>query len=88
MPVAWCLANPKLGERDVAEVLLDRAARQRIEATIDALKDQLSLEQHGAHTVQGVWIRVAQRLLASAASVWFNWQLNAAVKRSIVAYDH
>jgi hypothetical protein len=30
MPVAWCLANPKLGERDVAAVLLDRAARQRV----------------------------------------------------------
>jgi hypothetical protein len=28
MPVAWCLANPKLGERQAAEVLLDRAARQ------------------------------------------------------------
>jgi hypothetical protein len=35
-----------------------------------------------------VWIRVAQRLLASAAGVWCNWQLNAAVKRSLVAYDH
>jgi hypothetical protein len=139
MPVAWCLANPTTGEREVAEGLLDRAARQQvlrpgmvvladkglagrafaqlvaeldamlvrpdradepdrfgdlggvrqwIEAIIDTLKDQLSLEQHGAHTIQGVWIRVAQRLLALAASVWFNWQLNATVKRSLVAYDH
>jgi hypothetical protein len=30
MPVAWCLANPKLGERQAAEVLLDRAARQGV----------------------------------------------------------
>jgi hypothetical protein len=52
------------------------------------LKDQLSLERLGAHTVQGVWIRVAQRLLALATGVWFNWQLNAPVKRSLVAYDH
>jgi hypothetical protein len=139
LPTAWCLANPKLGEREVAEGLLDRAARQRIlrpgmviladkglagrafeqvvaalgarlvrpdradeparfgtlggvrqwiEAVIDALKDQLSLEGHGARTVQGVWVRVAQRLLALAAGVWFNWQLNAPVKRSLVAYDH
>ena len=30
MPAAWCLANPKDGEREVAEVLLDRAARQGV----------------------------------------------------------
>jgi hypothetical protein len=139
MPVAWCLANPSHGEREVAEGLLDRAARQRllrpgmviladkglagrqfdavvgelgallvrpdredephrfgnlggvrqwIEAIIDTLKDQLSLEGHGAHTIQGLWIRVAQRLLALAAGIWFNWQLSAPVKRSLVAYDH
>ena len=62
--------------------------RQWIEAIIDTLKDQLSLEGHGAHTIQGLWIRVAQRLLALAAGVWFNWQLEAPVKRSLVAYDH
>jgi hypothetical protein len=139
LPVAWCLANPTLGEREVAAVLLDRAARQQllrpgmvvladkglagrafaqvvaeldavvvrpdradepvrfgnlggvrqwIEAIIDTLKDQLGLEGHGAHTIQGVWVRVAQRLLALAASVWFNWQLDTPVKRSLVAYDH
>jgi hypothetical protein len=139
MPVTWCLASPSLGEREVAEALLDRAARQHllgpamvvladkglagrqfdavveelgamlvrpdrtdeparfgnlggvrqwIEAIIDTLKDQLSLERHGAHTIQGVWIRVAQRLLALATGVWFNWQLGAPVKRSLVAYDH
>jgi hypothetical protein len=38
--------------------------RQWLEAIIDTLKDQLSLERHGAHTVHGVWLRVAQRLLA------------------------
>jgi hypothetical protein len=139
MPVAWCLANPTTGEREVAEGLLDQAARQQvlrpglvvladkgfagrafeqfldgvgawlvrpdradeptrfgnlggvrqwIEAILDTLKDQLGLERHGAHTIQGVWIRVAQRLLALAAAVWFNWQLDAPVKRSLVAYDH
>jgi hypothetical protein len=115
MPVAWCLATPKLGERQAAEVLLDRAARQGVlrpgmviladkglagcefdqfvggldvtlarpdrrdepsrfgnlggvrqwvEAIIDTLKDQLGLERHGAHTIQGLWTRVAQRLAA------------------------
>jgi hypothetical protein len=29
MPITWCLATPKLGERQVAEALLDDAARQR-----------------------------------------------------------
>jgi len=139
LPVAWCLANPTTGEREVAEGLLDQAARRRllrpgmviladkglagrrfdavvgelgavlvrpdrqdeparfgnlggirqwIEAIFDTLKDQLSLEGHGAHTIQGLWIRVAQRLLALATGVWVNWQLDAPVKRSLVAYDH
>jgi hypothetical protein len=139
MPVAWCLANPSQGERQVAEGLLDRAARQGVlrpgmvtladkglagrgfetlvgelgatlarpdradepyrfgslggvrqwvEAIFDTLKDQLGLERHGAHTPQGLWIRVAQRLLALAAGVWFNWQLGQPIKRSLVAYDH
>jgi Transposase DDE domain len=139
MPAAWCLANPKLGEREAAEALLDRAARQGVlgpgmvvladkglagrefdqfvadlevllarpdradepyrfgnlggvrqwvEAIFDTLKDQLGLEHHGAHTIHGVWIRVAQRLLALAAAIWCNWQLGAPIKRSLVAYDH
>jgi Transposase DDE domain len=139
MPVAWCLAKPDQGEREVAGVLLDQAARQQVlrpgmvvladkglaghefdalvgelgatlarpdradepyrfgslgrvrqwvEAIFDTLKDQLGLERHGAHTVHGLWVRVAQRLLALAAVVWRNWQLGAPVKRSLVAYDH
>jgi hypothetical protein len=42
------------------------------------LKDQLGLERHGSHTIQGVWTRIAPRLLALAAAVWFNWQLGIA----------
>jgi hypothetical protein len=33
-------------------------------------------------------VRVAQRLAALAAAVWFNWQLGAPIKRSLLAYDH
>jgi Transposase DDE domain len=29
MPITWCLATPKLGEREVAQVLLEDAARQQ-----------------------------------------------------------
>jgi Transposase DDE domain len=139
MPISWCVANPKLGERDVAAALLDDAARQHalaqgtiiladkgfagrvfhrhvaalgahllrpdrkdeprrfgslgglrqwIESVIDTLKDQLGLERHGGRTLGGVFVRVAQRLLALAAGVWFNWQLGAPDKRSLLAYDH
>ena len=134
-PVAWCLATPKLGEREVAMALLDRGSlqpgqvlivdkglagaevdrhladlqallvrpdrldeparfgslrpvRQWVESVIDTLKGQLGLEQHGGRTLAGVQARVAQRLLALAACVWFNWQLGAEHKRSLVAYDH
>jgi len=67
--------------------------RQWIEAIIDQLKDQLSLERHGAHTLSGLCARVAQRLLALGACVWHNWQLFAAdcldsPIRSLIAYDH
>jgi hypothetical protein len=139
MPITWCLATPKLGEREVAEALLDDLARQRalaagtiiladkgfaghqfqqhvaalgaalvrpdrkdevarfgslggmrqwIEAILDTRKDQLGLERHGGRTRGGVFVRVAQRLLALAACVWFNWLLGEPDKRSLVAYDH
>jgi hypothetical protein len=139
MPITWCLATPKLGEREVAQVLLEDAARQRalaegtiiladkglagralehhvgalgaflvrpdrtdepdrfgslggmrqwIESVINTLKDQLGLEQHRGRTLDGVFVRVAQRLLALAATVWFNWQLDVPDKRSLLAYDH
>lgn len=135
MVVDWCLADPKLGEAEVAEALLDGSAihdgqvvvcdkgfadrflearvaelgarlvrpdrkdeparhgslgpvRQWIESIIDTLKGQLSLEEHGARTPAGVMARVAQRLLALAAGIWWNWQLGVPDKRSLVAYDH
>jgi Transposase DDE domain len=139
MPITWCLATPKLGEREVAEALLDDAARQRalaagtiiladkgfagrtferhvraleaclirpdrkdeprrfgplggmrqwIESVINTLKDQLGLEHHRGRSLGGVFVRVAQRLLALAAAVWFNWQLGVEDKRSLLAYDH
>ena len=41
------------------------SVRQWIEAIIDQLKDQLSLERHGAHTMPGLLARIAQRLTAA-----------------------
>lgn len=61
--------------------------RQWIEAIFDQLKDQLSLERHGAHTMPGLRARVAQRLLALGACVWHNWEIGKP-GRSLIAYDH
>ena len=139
MPIAWCLADPKLGEREVAAELLEHAhdqrllpagviligdkgfagtafethaaalgitfvrpdrrdetrrhgnlapIRQRIESIFDTFKGQLSLEHHGGRTPAGVFVRVAQRVLALAAAIWHNWIIDAPVKRSLIAYDH
>ncbi len=135
VPVDWCLADPKLGEAEVAEALLDRSTveegqvivcdkgfadrfletrvaelgatllrpdrkdeghrygslgpvRQWIESVFDTLKGQLSLEEHGGRTPTGVFVRVGQRLLALAAAIWWNWQVDAPEKRSLLAYDH
>jgi hypothetical protein len=137
LPVAWGLATPKLGEREVVAAILDRERerlrpgllilgdkgfagqefeqlvaahgarllrpdradeprqhgslgrfRQWIESTFDTLKGQLGLERHGGRTLAGVWVRVAQRLLALAAAIWWNWETGQPRKRSLVAYDH
>jgi DDE family transposase len=137
LPVAWCLATPTLGEREVVAAMLDHERgrlrpglviladkgfagrefaqlvaahgavlvrpdradeprrhgslgrwRQWIESTFDTLKDQLGLERHQGRTLAGVYVRVAQRLLALAAAIWWNWEIGAPDKRSLVAYDH
>ena len=62
--------------------------RQRIEAIIWTLKNQLGLERHGGRAPAGLWARTVQRLLALNAVIWFNWQIGAPVKRSLIAYDH
>ncbi len=62
--------------------------RQRVEAIIWTLKNQLGPERHGGRVPAGLWARVLQRLLALNACIWFNWQTGAPVKRSLIAYDH
>ena len=61
--------------------------RQWIESIIDTIKGQLSLERHGAHTMPGLFTRIAQRLLALAASLWHNWNTGQP-GRHLIAYDH
>ena len=62
--------------------------RQRVEAIIWTLKNQLGLEDHGGRVPAGLWTRIVQRLLALNAAIWHNWTIGAAVKRSLIAYDH
>ena len=47
--------------------------RQWIESIVHTSKDQLSLERHGARTLQGLIARIAQRLLALAAGCSRDW---------------
>lgn len=63
------------------------AVRQWIESIIDTTKGQLNLERHGGRTLNGVWARICQRVLALAIGVWNNWQIGQP-GRSFTAYDH
>ncbi|SHN83851.1 hypothetical protein SAMN05660350_03490, partial [Geodermatophilus obscurus] len=62
--------------------------RQLIESVNDTLKGQLDLELHGARTLPGVTVRVAQRLLALTAAIWHNRATGQPITRSLIAYDH
>jgi hypothetical protein len=138
MPIVWGLANPKIGEREATQALLEHnhhliasgqlivgdkgfagaefetfihdhlgahlvrpdrkdekrrfgkiaRIRQWIEAIIDTLKGQLTLEEHAGRTLASVYARTAARLLALATTIWHNWQIGAPIKRSLIAYDH
>jgi DDE family transposase len=65
-----------------------KTVRQLIESVNDTLKGQLDLERHGGRTIEGVTVRVLQRLLALTAAIWHNNRTGQAVMRSLVAYDH
>jgi transposase len=59
--------------------------RQRIESIFWTCKDILTLERHGAPTLQGLRERIAQRFLCLAACVWLNHQLGRP-SRALVDY--
>jgi Transposase DDE domain len=90
------LAGPDLGLALVRPARKDEKTpryfpnwlRQRVEAIIWTLKNQLGLERHGGRVPAGLWARVIQRLLALNAVIWHNWMIGAPVKRSLIAYDH
>ena len=53
-----------------------KKVRQLIESVNDTLKGQLDLEQHGAHSIEGASVRIAQRTLALTTAIWHNSQTN------------
>jgi hypothetical protein len=63
------------------------SVRQWIESIIDSIKGQLSLERHGAHTMNGLICRITGRLLALAAAIWHSWNTGDP-GRHLIAYDH
>ena len=62
--------------------------RQWIESVNDTLKGQLDLERHGGRTTEGLYTRIAQRLLAMAACIWPTGPPANSAKRSLIADDH
>jgi hypothetical protein len=73
---------PRPGQR------LFKPLRQLVESVNATLKGQLDLERHGGRTIEGVTVRVLQRLLALTAAIWHNHQTSQPVLRSLIAYDH
>ncbi len=56
-------------------------ARQWVESVSDALKAQLTLDQHKGRTIAGVYSRIAVGILQY-------WRTDAPARRSLIAYDH
>jgi len=63
------------------------SVRQRVESVFWTCKGQLGLERHGARTLPGLFARVGMRLLALAAGLWHNWQIDEPGRR-FTAYTH
>ena len=82
------LRPARKGEPDPAGRQYFKPLRQVIESVNDTLKGQLDLERHGGRTVDGVTVRVLQRILALTAAIWHNDTTGQPVIRSLLAYDH
>jgi hypothetical protein len=82
------LRPARKGEPEPAGRQHFKPLRQVIESVNDTFKGQLDLEQHGGRTVDGVTVRVLQRILALVAAIWHNDATGQPVMRSLVAYDH
>ena len=99
--LSWCAASrlpapvlPASAERRREHLNATRAVpRPAIERALSGrdvpLREKtLWRMRHGGRVPAGLWARIVQRLLALNAAIWFNWQIGAPVKRSLIAYDH
>lgn len=82
------LRPARKGEAERSGARFFKPLRQTVESIYDTLKGQLDLEQHGGRTTAGVFVRIAQRLLALTTAIWHNDLTGQPVKRSLLAYDH
>lgn len=82
------LRPTRKGEKQRPGERFFKPLRQIIESVNDTFKGQLDLEHHGGRTFGGICARVAQRVLALAAAIWHNDEIQAPVRRSLTAYDH
>jgi hypothetical protein len=82
------LRPARKGEPEAAGRQYFRPLRQVIESVNDTLKGQLDLERHGGRTIEGVTVRILQRILALTAAIWHNDATGQPVMRSLIAYDH
>jgi Transposase DDE domain len=82
------LRPARKGEPEPAGRRYFKPLRQVIESVNDTLKGQLDPERHGGRTVDGVTVRILQRVLALTAAIWHNDATGQPVMRSLVAYDH
>jgi hypothetical protein len=82
------LRPARKGEPDPPGRQYFKPLRQVIESVNDTLKGQLDLERHGGRTVDGVTVRILQRILALVAAIWHNDTTGQPVMRSLTAYDH
>lgn len=82
------LRPARKGEPPRAGARFFKPLRQVIESINDTFKGQLNLERHGGHTPTGVWVRIAQRVLALTAAIWHNDHTGQPIMRSLLAYDH
>ena len=70
-PASNCSAPPARRARP-CRIQHFKPLRQVIESINHTFKGQLDLERHGGHTVDGVTVRVLQRILALTAAIWHN----------------
>lgn len=82
---ATIVRPPRKGEPELPFALA--TIRQRVESIFFTLKDILTLERHGARTLENLRARVASRLLTLAACISLNHQLGRP-SRSLADYAY